>query len=206
MNARGMGNAKWTEPTDFSKWSKAYGRGHKVKNADEGFSLGGLAKNFGGDIGEFIGGIPGMVKLGWNVGSGLVGTVATGGRHEGSKQKLKGGADDVVKGVVHSGKQWGRVFTGDFKPLYEDPAFMLLDAATVATAGSLGVVKGAAVANRAAKAAKSSDSALARRLRASTRTTQLKDPVMDVPNVPGLPARPGPDASRAHSESAARAD
>ena len=204
MNARGMGNAKWTGPTDFSKWSEAHGRlRHKAKKGDdEGVSLGGLAKNFGGDIGEFIGGIPGMVKLGWNVGSGLVGTVATGGRHEGSKKKLKGGADDVVQGLVQTGKQWGQVGLalgtagqkGSLRPLYEDPLYMLLDGAVVASAGVGATVKGAAVANRAAKSAKASDSALARRLRASTRTRQLKDPVMDVPNVPGLPARTAPQA------------
>lgn len=195
MNARGMGNAKWTGPTDFSKWSEAHGRlRHKVKESDEGMSLGGLAKNFGGDIGEFIGGIPGMVKLGWNVGSGLVGTVATGGRHEGSKKKLKGGADDVVQGLVHTGKQWAQVGAyvgtlgrhGSLKPAYEDPLYFALDAAVVGSAGVGATVKGAALLNRVAKVAKANDSALARRLRGATRTTQTRAPLMESPNVPGL--------------------
>lgn len=189
---------KWQKPVSYEKWAKSVGKWIDPKDQEAGMSVAGLAKNIGGDIGDFIGGIPGMVQLGWNVATGLGGTVFTGGRHEGSKKKLKGSGDAIAAGVAQSGKDWwdvGRAIAtagnyGDIKPLYEDPVYMLLDAATVASGGSLGAVKGASVANKAAKGVKSSDKPLARRLRAATRTRQLKDAPEELyPNVPGLNAR-----------------
>ena len=195
-------DVKWQAPVNYEKWAKSVGKWKDPKKNEEGYSLSGLAKNIGGDIGDFIGGIPGMVQLGWNAATGLGGTIFTGGRHEGSKKKLKNAGDVFVEAGKEAGKDWwdvGRAIAtagryGSLRPAYEDPVYMLLDAATIASGGSVGAVKGAAAANKAAKAAKSSDSAVARRLRAATRTRQTKEiPVELQPNnIPGLaPARQG---------------
>ena len=141
----------WESPSAVAR-RRTKERSAKLSPADDdGFSLSGLFKNAAGDVVDLVTGVPGMIELGGKAVLGLGGTVFTGGANDTAKRWLTESAGLLKDGVVESGKQWGRVLTGDLKPLYEDPFFMALDAAAVATAGAGATVKGAAIANKAAR-------------------------------------------------------
>jgi hypothetical protein len=131
------------------------------KKEDEGFSLGGFLANVGGDIKDIALGLPGLVALGGKLAvsapvglyGSTIGQVAPGGdwarSFAGNTYKELG--TSVFEGGKQIASNWGNVLTGNFKPLYEDPVFMGLDVAAVATGGSLAAVRGAQVLNRGAR-------------------------------------------------------
>ena len=131
------------------------------KKEDDGFSVGGFLANVGGDIKDIALGLPGLVALGGKLAvsapiglyGSTIGQVAPGGdwarSFAGNTYKELG--TSVYEGGKQIASNWGNVLTGNFKPLYEDPVFMGLDVAAVATGGSLAAVRGAQVLNRGAR-------------------------------------------------------
>lgn len=157
----GGGSGKGVEAPKYGKLSLAgMDASRRYQGAatpkDEGWSLGGFLSNVGGDIKDIAFGLPGAVELGVKQVAGV--TALPFALLPGSAgQAARGFAADRFKEVGSAFKDtaqqtvgnWNQVLHGNFKPLYEDPVFMGLDAASLVTGGQAAVLKGAKLGHAA---------------------------------------------------------
>ena len=144
---------------DASYAGPAFRRKSPGEQEDDDMSLLGFLGNVAGDVKDVaIGFFPGLYDVGKTIAQGTYGGTiglipGTGGdlarrSFNANAQRL---ADATWGSIKQSGSNWGRVFTGDFKPLYEDAAFMGLDVAALASGGGAAAVKGASLAAKAGR-------------------------------------------------------
>lgn len=146
------------ETYDYSVAGPSFRTKPKPKEND-GYSVLGFLGNVAGDVKDIAQGIlPGAWDIAKTVGQGTYGSTiglipGTGGglARRSFNNNAARLADATWETVKQSGSNWGRVFTGDFRPLYEDGAFMALDLAALASAGGGAAVKGAQAARAAGR-------------------------------------------------------
>ena len=158
---RAVGGNKKNVRTDESITGYTGGpRGLANEHEKGGGGVGGWFGNLLGDVVEMATGIPGAIKLGSQFVGGVGGMLVTGGQWETPRRWLQTSGETLGEGFKQTGAAWGDLIAaaatggkkGDARYFFEDPGYLALDIAALATLGSAGTVRGAAAVNQAARA------------------------------------------------------